>query len=190
VLSPLRFRSAEARARAEAVSLAYARAYGALVEPEQHALHHQRRVQREASRTQAAKAPRAAQEQFKIRTDLLDAKTQFDEGRRRLDAGQLASAIEHLEFAADIEPTGRTLAYLALARFRVSPDFALERSLELLADACARDPQCEEAWAFRADLALSASRRAEAEDAYRQASRINPAQSRYRDALRGLATKR
>ena len=91
-------------------------------------------------------------------TELLDAGAQFVEGRKRLEAGQLASAVEHFQYAVDIEPTGRALAYLALAPFRMAPDFA------------AQHPDCEEAWAFRADLAMSLS---EAEETYRHAARLH-----------------
>ncbi|MFO0595052.1 MAG: DUF4388 domain-containing protein [Myxococcaceae bacterium] len=188
-LSPAKFHHPDARNRAEQLLLAYARAYGALVEPEQHALHRKRRENALAKKKGGPDPSRAA-EHFKIRTELLDAKSQFDEGKKRLEQGQVKSAVEHFEYAADIEPTGRTLAWLALARFRLNPDFAAEKSLEALADACARDPQCEDAWAFRADLALSLSRRDEAIEAYRHASRLNPAQGRYQNALRGLGGKR
>lgn len=189
-LAPQRFTHPDAKNRAELLLLAYARAYGALVEPEQHALHSRRREHQLASRKQGARDPKAAAEHFKIRTDLLDAKAQLETGRQKLDAGQLTSAIEHFEYAVDIEPTGRAMAYLALARFRQAPEFAAERSLQLLAEACARDPQCEEAWAFRADLALSLSRHAEAAEAFRNAARLNPKQERYQQAVRGLDARR
>lgn len=184
-LSPRRFVHPDARNRAESLLLAYARAYGALVEPEQHALQRKRREHAAASK-KTGRDSRAAVEHFKIRTELLDAGAQFEEGKKRLEAGQLASAVEHFQYAADIEPTGRALAYLALAQFRLAPDFAAERSLEALGEACARDPQCEEAWAFRGDLALSLSRHSEAGEAYRNAARLNPKQARYQSALRGL----
>ncbi|MDP1829408.1 MAG: DUF4388 domain-containing protein [Archangium sp.] len=184
-LSPTRFRGADARGKAEILLMVYARAFGALSEPEQHALHRKRRETLAEQKRQGPKQ-KAAAEHFKIRTELLDASSQFDEGRRRLEAGQVKSAVEHFEYAADIEPSGRTLAWLALARFRLHPDYAAETSLALLADACAREPGCEEAWAFRADLALSLSRREEAVDAYRRASKLNPGQKRYAQALTGL----
>ncbi len=185
-LSPTRFAGADAKTKAEVLLMVYARAFGALSDPEQRALHLKRREHHEAARRAGGAPPKAAAEQFKIRTELLDAQAQFDEGRRRLDAGQHQSAVEHFEFAADIEPKGRTLAWLALARFRLAPDFAGPRSLSLLADACTRDPSCEEAWAFRADLALALGRWEEAADAYRRAGKLNPAQPRYLTALRGL----
>ncbi len=188
-LAPVRFRGADARGKAEVLLMVYARAFGALSDPEQHALHQKRREHHEANKRAGATRPKAAAEHFKIRTELLDAKSQFDEGRRRLDAGQVKSAVEHFEYAVDIEPGGRTLAWLALARFRLDPDYAAEKSLALLAEACAREPECEEAWAFRADLALSLSRKAEAEDAYRRANKLNPGQRRYAVALRSLAPR-
>jgi Flp pilus assembly protein TadD len=186
-LAPSLFHHPDAKNRAELLLLAYARAYGALVEPDMHALHRKRRENLAASRKKEDHSKAA--EHFKIRTELLDAQSQFIEGKKRLDDGQLKSAIEHFQYAADIEPTGKTLAYLALARFRQAPDFAGEASLEELADACARDPKCEEAWAFRADLALALSRKEEAADAYRHAAQLNPKQPRYQTALKGL-TKR
>ena len=73
------------------------------------------------------------------------------------------------------------------AQFRVAPDFAAESSLAALAEACVRDPQCVEAWAFRADLAMSLSRKVEAEEAFRNAARLNPKEPRYARALRDLA---
>lgn len=184
-LSPRRFVHPDARNRAESLLLAYARAYGALSDGDTHALHRKRRENLAASKKKGGGEARAA-EHFKIRTELLDASSQFEEGKKRLEAGQVASAVEHFRYAADIEPTGRVLAWLALAQFRLAPDFALESSLEALADACARDPQCEEAWAFRGDLALSLSRHSEAEESYRNAARINPKQPRYVTALKNL----
>ncbi|MFT3712841.1 MAG: molecular chaperone DnaJ [Archangium sp.] len=186
-LSPALFHHPDAKNRAELLLLAYARAYGQLVEPDQHALHRKRRENLAASRKKEDHSKAA--EHFKIRTELLDAQSQFVEGKKRLEDGQLKSAIEHFQYAADIEPTGKTLAYLALARFRQAPEFAAEASLQELAEACTRDPQCEEAWAFRADLALSLSRKEEAADAYRHAAQLNPKQGRYQTALKGL-TKR
>lgn len=185
-LSPTRFRGADAKGKAEILLMVYARAFGGLSDAEQHAFHEKRRETLAVNAKKGGPNPRAAAEHFKIRTELLDAQSQFDEGKKRLEAGQHKSAVEHFEYAADIEPRGKTLAYLALARFRLAPDFAAQKSLALLADACAREPGCEEAWAFRADLALSSSRRAEAEDAYRKALQLNPAQKRYAQALKSL----
>ncbi|HEY0880070.1 MAG TPA: DUF4388 domain-containing protein [Archangium sp.] len=183
-LTPARFENPDSRSKAEILLMVYARAFGALSDPDQYQLHRTRRLNHEEAKKRAK--PNKAAETFKIRTDLLDAGSQFEEGRKRLEANQLQSAIEHFEYAADIEPSGRTLAYLALARFRLNPDYAAEKSLELLADACTRDPECEEAWAFRADLALSLSRKAEAAESYRRAMKLNPAQKRYANQLRGL----
>jgi tetratricopeptide (TPR) repeat protein len=188
-LSPRRFVHPDARNRAESLLLAYARAYGALSDPDQHALHRKRHENALLAKKKATPDPRTAAEQFKIRTTLLDAGAQFDEGKRRFESGQLESAAEHFQCAADIEPNGRTLAYLAITQFRLAPEFAGERSLTALATACQRDPNCEEAWAFRGDLALGLSRHPEAAAAYREALRINPKHPRYRQALETLKKK-
>ncbi len=185
-LAPQRFTHPDARNRAESLLLAYARAYGALMEPDLHALHRKRRENAAATKKPD---PRTAVEQFKIRTKLLDASAQFDEGKKRFESGQLQSALEHFQYAADIEPSGRTLAYLAIAHFRLAPEASGERSLRALEEACTRDPNCEEAWAFRADLALGLSRHAEAAEAYRHAMRLNPKQPRYRAAVESMKKK-
>lgn len=187
--SPTRFRSSDAKGKAQVLLMAWARAFSALSDAEQHA-HHKKRREIAAAAKQRPPSPQTAVEHFKIRTELLDADSQFEEGRRRLDAGELKSAVEHLEYAADIEPRGRTLAWLALARFRLHPEGdSAVRALTALTEACAREPQCEEAWAFRADLALSLSRHAEAETCYRHAAKLNPGQPRYATAIRGLTKK-
>ena len=180
-LSPLRFKNAEARTRAEALQLAYAKAFGALSEPETWQQHRDRRAARD-SKSPAAMKQKAAAEAVKIRTHLLDAQSQFDEGRRRLSAGNTRSAIEHFQYALDIEPRGRFLAWLAWAKYQAEPNGA-EACLELLGRACEQEPTCEEAHVWRGDLAMVLGRSAEAEAAFKQAVKLAPKNAKYAEAL-------
>lgn len=180
-LSPLRFKNAEARTRAEALQVAYARAFGALSEPETWQQHRARRAARD-SKTPAALKQKAAAEAVKIRTHLLDAQSQFDEGRRRLSAGNTRSAIEHFQYALDIEPRGRFLAWLAWAKYQAEPSGA-QACLELLGRACEQEPACEEAHVWRGDLAMVLGRSAEAEAAFKQAVKLAPKNVKYAEAL-------
>lgn len=180
-LSPVRFKSAEAKTRAEALQVAYAKAFGALSEPETWQQHRARRAARDA-KAPAAMKQKAATEAVKIRTDLLDAQSQFDEGRRRLAAGNLRSAIEHFQYALDIEPRGRFLAWLAWAKYQAEPSGAVA-CLELLGRACEQEPACEEAHVWRGDLAMVLGRSAEAEAAFRQAVKLAPKNPKYAEAL-------
>ena len=53
-------------------------------------------------------------------------------------------------------------------------------------DACTREPTCEEAWAFRGDVALGFSRLEEAEDAYRKAYKLAPKNKRYAEQIKAV----
>lgn len=182
-LSPLRFKGAEARGKAELLLSAYARAYGALSDPDTWQAHRSRRAARHAGSPDAARK-KATADAYRIRTDLLDAQSQFEEGRRRLAAGNARSAAEHFQYAVDIEPRGRFVAWLAWAHYQLDARGEAERSLTALAEACRQEPDCEEAWAWRGDIATSLSRHAEAEDAYRKANKLAPANKRYLEAIK------
>lgn len=184
-LAPVRFKNAEARARAEALQLAYAKAFGALSEPDTWQQHRARRAARNAQSSQASRQ-KAAAEAVKIRTDLLDADAQFDEGRRRLAAGNPRSALEHFQYALDIEPRGRFLAWLAWTKYQLEPSGSLA-CLELLAKACEQEPTCEEAHVWRGDLAMVLGRSPEAEEAFRQAVKLAPKNEKYAQALKQAA---
>lgn len=181
-LPPARFRGAEARAKAEVLLCAYARAFGALADVDQWHLHRKRREARDAQRRAGAKGD-GASEHFRIRTRLLDAGSQFEEGRRLAQAGNLKAAVDHFQYAVDIEPRGRFRAWLAYTRYRLQPS-TLEAALGELAQACTQEPACEEAWAWRGDLATALGRHAEAEEAYRQAYRLGPTNPRYPSAIK------
>src|SRR5207302_6501734 len=120
--SPLRFATADLKEKAEGLLASYARAYGTLADPEQNALWRKRRA---ASREKAAQqqgARPSTQEQFRIRTDLLDARKQFDEGKRRLEANHPSGAFQYFEYACDIDPRPLHRAYRAWARYLLKPE--------------------------------------------------------------------
>lgn len=186
-LSPLRFQNVETRGKAEVVFAAYARAFGALADHDTWQLHRDRRAARDAQRPEALKAKRAA-EAFRIRTELLDADAQFEEGRKRLAAGNAKGAIEYLQQAIDIEPRPRFSAWLAWASYQADPQHALEPSLAELARVCGQDPHCEEAWVWRGDLSMATSRHADAEDAYRKAYKLSPHNKRYVELIKSAVS--
>jgi tetratricopeptide (TPR) repeat protein len=186
-LTPVRFKSADSRGKAEVLLAAYARAFGALADHESYLLQRKRRETLEAQKKNGGAKANTAAQQFRIRTDLLDAKQQFDEGKKRFDAGNFKGAVEHFEYACDIEPRAKSLAWLALARYRQSPQSYAPKALAELADACNREPACEEAWAFRGDLAMAFGRHEEADESYRKAIKLAPTVARYTEALKKLA---
>ncbi|MBE2251955.1 MAG: tetratricopeptide repeat protein [Myxococcus sp.] len=185
-LAPVRFASPEARARAETLSMAYAKAFGALSESDTWQQHRDRRAARD-SKTPQALRQKAAAEAVKIRTDLLDAQSQFEEGRKRLAAGNPRSALEHFQYALDIEPSGRVLAWLGWTRYQLEPNGAAA-CFEVLTRACEQDPACEEAQVWRGDLAMVVGRPDVALEAYRQAVKLAPKNARYAELLQ-VATK-
>jgi hypothetical protein len=100
--SPLRFQTTDLKEKAEALLVGYARAYGALSEVEQAALWRKRRAAAREKKVGTGRPSTA--EQFRIRTDLLDASTQFDEAMKRLKVENYAGAFEYFEYACDIDP--------------------------------------------------------------------------------------
>jgi len=178
--SPLRFRSADLREKAEALLAARARAFGALSDADQAALWRRRR----AATAEAARAPSrpSTEEQFRIQTDLLDAAAQFEEGKRRLAAGQARGALEYFQYAADIEPRATHRAFLAWARFIVDPERNARLVLGELAEVVRKEPGCVEAHRFAADVHKAQGRWAEAETSYRRAFQLDPGDKRSQEA--------
>jgi tetratricopeptide (TPR) repeat protein len=187
---PARFRSAESRSKAELLLVAYARAFGALADPDQAALHRKRRETAAALKKAGGPRPDTAAKTFRIQTELLDAGAQFTQGLARLEAGDHRSAAELFEYACDIEPKGRYRAYLLLARYRLAPETTWQRTLLELAELCQTEPACEEAWGFRGDLAMAWNRRDEAREAWERAAKLNPGNPRYARSLAGLRPPR
>src|SRR5262249_914296 len=140
-----------------------------------------REVAAEARRTPARPS---TDQQFRIRTDLLDAGAQFEEGKKLLEAGSLKLAADHFEYASDIEPRGRHRAYLAWTRYRLNPNPAGSKALEELTDACEAEPECAPAWAFRGEVAKELREFRLAEECFRRAVKLNPSERKYTEALR------
>ncbi len=185
--APLQFRSAELKERAEALLLAYARAYGALTEPDQLELHRKRRQLAKQAATAPKKDPT---EHFRIRTDLLDATSQFAEGQRRLEAGVFRAAIDYFQYAFEIEPKAKYRAYLAWARYQFNPAAHAKLALHELQEAAKSEPGCEEAWAFAGDIQRATGQHQAAEESYRRAFKLNPNQRRYPEAIKELTKTR
>lgn len=175
-LAPARFRSADLREKAEALLCAAARAYGALADPDQAALWRKRRAAA-AERARGPARPSTA-EQFRIATDLLDARTQFAEGKKRLEAGNPRSALDHFQYACDIEPRPLYRAHLGWARWLVDPQRNGRLALQELSEAARADAGCAEALFFSGEIHRARGEWAEAEEAYRRASRANPGDGR------------
>jgi tetratricopeptide (TPR) repeat protein len=186
--SPLRFKTPDLKEKAEALLLVYARGYAALMEPDLAAMW---KMRRQAAREKKVGTGRpSTAEQFRIRTELLDAKSQFDEGRSRLKAENFAGAFEYFEYACDIEPKPLYRAWRAWARYLMKPEAHGKLSLQELADVVKQDSACEEAWAFMGDIASGEGQWARAEDAYRKAFKLNPQNRRYVELVQEIMKRK
>jgi hypothetical protein len=179
--SPVRFRTADLKEKAEALLASYARSYGALSEAEQASLWRKRR---EAAREKKKGTGRpSTAEQFRIRTELLDARSQFDEAKRRLEAQNFAGAFEYFEYACDIEPKPLHQAYRAWARYLMKPESHGKLVLQELTEVLKQEPGLEEGWHFLGEVSRGEGQWAQAEDAYRKAFKLNPKNRRYTDLI-------
>ncbi|MBZ4415130.1 DUF4388 domain-containing protein [Myxococcus sp. RHSTA-1-4] len=186
--SPLRFQTPELREKAEALLAAYAKAFGALSDAEQNLLWRKRRAaQREKERGTAR--PSTA-EQFRIRTDLLDATTQFEEAKRRLQARNFAGAFEYFEYACDIDPKPLYQAHRAFARYLMKPDAHGRLALQELQEVVRQEPGMEEGWAFLGEVAQGEGQWPLAEDAFRKAFKLNPKNRRYVELIQEIVKRR
>ena len=179
--SPLRFQTADLKEKAEALLVGYARAYGALSETEQAALWRKRRAAAREKKVGTGRPSTA--EQFRIRTDLLDASTQYDEARKRLKAENYAGAFEYFEYACDIDPKPVYRAYRAWARYLMKPESHGKLALQELLEVAKQEPGCEEAWYFTGEVSRGEAQWAQAEDAYRKAFKLNPKNRQYVDLI-------
>jgi tetratricopeptide (TPR) repeat protein len=164
---PLRFRSPDMREKADALLAARARAFGELSLPEQATLWRKRRAAA-AEKARGGSRP-TTQEQFRIKTDLLDASTQFAEASRKLEAGNHRGAMEHFQFATDIEPSGANRAHLAWARYLVDPQRNARLALGELAGLQKQEPGCNRAWYFAGEIQRALGQYAEAEESFKRA---------------------
>ncbi|MCP3104572.1 DUF4388 domain-containing protein [Myxococcus sp. K15C18031901] len=187
--SPLRFQHPELKEKAETLLVAYARAYAALADTEQALLWRKRRAAQRDKEKGATGRPSTA-EQFRIRTELLDATTQFDEAKRRLAARNFAGAFEYFEYACDIEPRALYQAYRAWARYLMKPESHGRLALQELQELTRQEPALEEGWAFLGEVAQGEGQWALAEDAFRKAFKLNPKNRRYVELVQELVKRR
>lgn len=182
--APLRFGSADLKEKAESLLIAYARAFSTLVDPEQLALWKQRKKAADERRRTEVKPSTA--EQFRIRTDLLDSKSQYDEARKRLDANNPRGALEYFEYACDIDPKPLYRAWRAWARYLVDPDSNARLALVDLNDVCRSESAPDEAFRFAGEIHRRAGNYPDAETMYRKAFKLSPQNRQYADIIAQL----
>ena len=180
--NPLRFNTADLKEKAEVLLAAYARAFGVLLEPDLAALWRKRRAAAREKERGTTGRP-STEEQFRIKTELLDGRTQFDQGKQRLEARNFPGAFEYFEYACDIEPRPQHLAYRAWARYLMKPEAHGKLALQELADVLRQDPALEEGWFFYGEVSRGEGQWTQAEDAYRKAFKLNPKNRRYVDLI-------
>lgn len=188
--SPVRFKTSDLREKAEALLVAYARAFGGLSDPEQLTVHRNRRKNAEAAKKNVPTGRPTAAEQFRIRTDLLDASTQFKEGKQRLEQGEYRAALELLQYAADIEPKGEYRAYLARARYLLDPKSFARLALQELNEAARVEPLCEWVHLFAGQIHQGEGDFEKAEESFKLAFKSNPRERKYADAANEMAKLR
>ena len=179
--APVRFATPELREKAEALLIAWARAFSLLVDPEQNALWKQRRRAAEERRRTEAKP--STSEQFRIRTDLLDAGTQFDQARERLAANNPRAAMEYFEYACDIDPRPQHRAWRAWCRYLMDPARHARLALEELSGLCREEAATDEAFGFAGEIHRKLGQYTEAESCFRKAFKLNPQNRAWADAI-------
>lgn len=180
--SPVRFNAPELKEKAEALLAGAARAYGTLGEPEVAELWKKRRAAAREKAKNASTRPSTA-EQFRIRTDLLDAKSQFDDAKKRLAESNFKGAFEHFEYACDIDPKPLHRAYRAWARHLMDNPRNAKLALTELHDILKQAPDLEEAYYFAGEIQRHTSQWAGAEECFRRAFKINPNNRKYVDLI-------
>jgi curved DNA-binding protein CbpA len=185
--SPVRFQTSELKEKAEALLTAYARAYGALSEHEQRELWLKRRRAAEEKRRGGEKA--STIEQFRIRTDLLDAGSQLEEGKQRLAQENYRGALEYFEYACDIDPRPLHRAYRAWARYLVNPVAHGRLVLGELEDVLRADSNLELGHFWCGEVHRGLSNPEAAEAAYRRAFKLNPGNRRSVELLQELSKR-
>lgn len=184
-MAPNRFETSDLREKAEAVLLAGARAYGLLSEHEQKLLYRRRREIAEEQKRNIKR--QSTEEQFRIRTDLLDARSQFDEGKRRLQEGNFRGAVEYFGYALEIEPKPEYRAYVAWARYQVNPSAHARLALSELNEALRADPNNELAHGFAGEIHRAQGDFAGAEESFKAAFKANPRERKWADLTHEMA---
>ena len=133
------------------LAAAVARAYGVLSDPELRELWSKRRQASEQKARQAVRP--AAAEQFRIRTDLLDATAQLNEGRQRLESGNVRGAFEYFEYACDIDPRPLHRGWRAWARYLLDTSRNGRLAQQELEDVLRAAPELEQGWAWLGEIA-------------------------------------
>ncbi len=125
--------------KARDLFIAGGRAFGELTNPETRNSLIARRNSRLEQRLTSEEAANA----FAIKSNLLDAETQFKKGMELLKAGRYSEAQEQLEYAHDFDPQNSVYrAELAHCKYRKEPEIERERSLEELRETVRIDPEC------------------------------------------------
>jgi tetratricopeptide (TPR) repeat protein len=170
--------------RARDLFLAGARAFAELMDVEQrNTLLFRRRTLRE----ERARKPAAS---FAIKTDLLDAESQYKKGKALLDGEKYREALLLLEFAADCDPqNGLYAAELAHCRF-LSSSANAGRALKELAETLRRDPNCGLAAYYAGEIERQAGDPAAAEAHLRRAIKLMSPDRRPIEALKALSSER
>ncbi|MDF1564604.1 MAG: DUF4388 domain-containing protein [Deltaproteobacteria bacterium] len=176
--------SAEVEEKAGLLFLAGARAFAELADAGRRSECVRRRQERAASRQVRRKGP-----DFTIRTDLLDGETQFGKGRALLAKGEVAGAIEHLQYAVDIDPRPLHRAWLGWAHLRRGgPGSAEAREAVTLLEGAAREaPRVAEIFFFLGSARRAAGDLEGAAAALRRAVQLAPERADYAKALAELA---
>jgi tetratricopeptide (TPR) repeat protein len=186
--APWRYSHAELASLAEKARDLFtfgARAFAQLADSEQKTLVLKRREAARDARN------RRKTTDFSIKTKLLDAKEQHDEGMRRLAAGDARGAISYLEFATDCEPRKAIFrAHLAYARFMADPNGAARQAVAEMGEALRIEPECVDAWFLSGEIYRWGNDLDRAEDAYRKASKLAPGDRRPVEALKTVVLAR
>jgi curved DNA-binding protein CbpA len=178
--SPVRFSSSELKEKAEQLLVAHARAFAMLADPEQKNL----AIERRRVAEEKLRAPRPSTvEQFKIRTDLLDAETQYAEGRKRLKEGNPRGALEYFEYACDIDPKPRHRAWRAWARYRTDPARHARLAIQELNALMNEEGVTDEVFALAGQIHQQTGAHAEAESCFRRAYKLNPSERAYAEGI-------
>ena len=126
-----------------------------------------------------------ARNAFKIKSNLLDAETQFKRGLELVNAQKYAEALEQLAFAYDCEPQNSTYrAELFYCRYRKDPALERERSERELRETLRIDPACGLAYFYLGTVIAETGEFDEAEPFLQRAIKLMKPDRRPIDALK------